>query len=288
MNTGLSTKQWVAVSEPWSPTTRAAALELLIWLWEHKTALPNVPKTLQRLARVDDGRVFKQAWAALTAPAPAGLLVEGPHGWTCPLQDAARGIQEARSRAGKASADSRRQAARMTMTVQTTVPPFVRTESPPGSYPQPVENLLKTGGNVVEKGVTAVEIGPPQTPPLANVLSTKILDLDQRHGVAAGAAPVPVPGEHTQELKSPNLDIVALYVAAYVLTENRGRPMEWDAFRDAATAAIGKLYELDKTAPKVDQTDLTYRVWDEQFLGAYRDRFAVTRTHIAPAGETLA
>lgn len=79
---------------------------------------------------------------------------------------------------------------------------------------------------------------------------------------------------------APDLDTVALYVAAFVLDQNGGGPMKWDAFRDAATAVIDTFYELPKTAPKLDRTDLTYRVWDETFLGAYRDRFVATAADI--------
>lgn len=255
MTTGLTTKQWIALSEPWSPTTRAVALELLIWLWEHKTALPAVPKTLQRLSRVDDGRAFRQAWIALTLPA-VGLFVEGSHGWTCPLQDAARGLQEARSRAGKVSAEVRRRAGKP-HTDQRVEEVARRMEHPPWSdtpAPQPAS-------------------APTTAVPTLSEAIRKPHDFDEEHATSR---------DFLLDVVRTNieLDTVALCVAALVLYD--GKPLTWEPFRDKAAALIGELY-AGPTPPRVDRSDLTYRVWDDTFLGSYRDRFEVSRESIRAA-----
>lgn len=74
-----------------------------------------------------------------------------------------------------------------------------------------------------------------------------------------------------------DIDTGALAVAAEVL--KHGHFMDWDDFRDAALAFVGLLYTALSPAEKagcVDQTVLTYRVWEEDFLKGYRDRFEVT------------
>ncbi len=260
MNTGLTLEQWHAVSEGWRPDDRAFALELMAWTWKHDALLPDNLRTLQRIARADDTRAFKAAWSRLSTSG-AFLLVLGSSHWHVPLQDAARAVKKARSRAGKASVAARR-ADRLGPL--RSIPP-----APPLPAPDPI------GAPALPPGLAALRAPRAESASVGRPVS----------GAFEAAFDEKLPGDTDVLVEivrtSTDLDTVALAVAQLVLS-GRVAPMEWDAFRDAAAMWVETAFVAPKT-PRVDKTALTYRVWDETFLGSYRDRFTATKQTIVGA-----
>jgi hypothetical protein len=313
---------------------RAYAVDLLLWLWESRSPLPDNMTTLARLARADNKQSFAHAWARLAAPNGRGIFVLTEYGYICPLQDEARGLQQQRSKAGKASVHARRQtsttggvplrvrkrfdifkrdhftcrycgakAPDVELEVDHVIPvnnggtddpenlitacvscnsgkahlPLHEGQHPVRTQIEQSESAristppVEKPGQPVEKPGRIVEIGPPQTPPLSPVRTYVLGDLDQEPA-AAGAA-------LSLESNFQELDETALQCARYLLRS--GAPMGWDAFRDATVILVDDLEHKGFIGGAgLDKTALTYRLWDETFLGAYRDRFTTTRDTI--------
>jgi len=236
---GITSSKWRVVSSGWTPTMRAYAVDLLTWLWESRSPLPDDHTALAQLARADS-RTFAPAWEKLSAPNGRGIFVQTEHGWICPLQDEARAHQQQRSRAGKKSVEARRQTV-------TGARPMVQIQTP-----APIPPVPTRGPTSIEQAFERErEPEPPQLLP-GNLNPADLLQVDN----------------------------AALAVADRILRDHSGGGlMDWDTFRDTALAYVGKMYERLAPAERevaADQTVLTYRVWDEAFLGGFRDRFNVT------------
>jgi hypothetical protein len=184
-----------------------------------------------------------------------------------PLQDAARAVKKARSRAGKASVAARRR-----IGLNDAYPPVTLADLPAAARlpaPDPI------GAPAIPPGLAALRAPRAESASVGRPVS----------GAFEAAFDEKLPGDTDVLVEivrtSTDLDTVALAVAQLVLS-GRVAPMEWDAFRDAAAMWVETAFVAPKT-PRVDKTALTYRVWDETFLGSYRDRFVATKTTIAAA-----
>ncbi len=255
MNIGISTNKWLAISEGWTPSMRAYAFDLLTWAWESRSPLPDNPVTLARLARADDRRSFAAAWERLSAPNGRGIFVLTEYGYICPLQDEARGVREQKSRAGKASAAARRI----------------------DLNPRPPAHFV-TGLSTQQRVPTQIEQPPPPAPAIEPFDPADVPFTEPE------TRPEILPTPRALGIFSGSVDTAALTIAQTVL---RGAgPVTWDQWRDSMASLIGTLY--GRLSPKecegaVDQTELTYRLWDESFLGSYRDRFTTTAATIEAA-----
>lgn len=258
---GLSLEKWQSMTEHLTLEARAVAIELLLWTWNRHVPLPADLATVARLARVNHRRTFDRLWRELAAADNRPLFVLGAHGWVSPELEAARGLTEKKQRAGRRSMAVQRQAR-----TAPGVEPAVRIEPQPSEFrteffrerpPGPAARFHPSGTE--DPAVSPARVEQP--------ISADALSIRHANSLIVRT--------------TADLDAAALALAALVLSDRDGE-MGWDPYRDGIVEAIALFYNRGTgPTPKVDRTELTYRAWDESFLGSYRDRFVTTRTGIS-------